>query len=192
MWSLPDFLAREDPTTWVDPKFSVGYRHMITFFATHVWEFAAAAGYEWVMRLDEDSYIWSPIQYNLVEYMQSSSKQYGFRMETHEAHAYAVGFPQLLRAYLAMHSREPTPLLKHCTPQTLDGLSKDWDHLAFYNNFFISNVSFWRQPHVADFLDFIVRSGGIYTHRWGDAPIQTAALQIFMPEEQVHKFDDWT
>lgn len=192
MWSLPDFLDGEDPSDWVDPKFSMGYRHMISFFAIHVWEVAAAAGYEWVMRLDEDSFILSPIEYNLVEFMRSNNKQYGYRMDTHEAHAYAVGFPQLLRAFLAMSSREPTTLLRHCTPPDLDGLAQDWDHYSFYNNFFISNASFWRQPNVAELLQFIARSGGIYTHRWGDAPIHTAAVQIFMLEEQVHKFEDWT
>eukprot|EP00966_Prymnesium_polylepis_P049277 1140418-Prymnesium_polylepis.3 len=32
---------------------------------------------------------------------------------------------------------------------------------------------------VQQFLSAIDRSGGVYTHRWGDAPIQSAAIELF-------------
>lgn len=35
---------------------------MIRWFSLHLWTFASEAGYEWVMRLDEESFIHSPIQ----------------------------------------------------------------------------------------------------------------------------------
>lgn len=166
----------------------------IRWFALHIWSFMAEAGYEWVMRLDEDSFIHSHIPYDLVEFMEGRGLQYAYRVDTHEDKHYAVGFQQIVRSHLAMFFRDPYPsaLLSHCTPPSLEGLSQDWNHFTFYNNFFLTNVSLWHRPNVRRFLEHVDRMGGIYTHRWGDAPIQTAAVQMFVPGEQVHKFSDWT
>merc|ERR1711988_1768266 len=43
----------------------------------------------------------------------------------------------------------------------------------YFTNFFVTKVSWWRQESVQLFLSAVDRNGGIYRHRWGDAPIQT-------------------
>ena len=62
---------------WLHPnKFSVGYRHMIRLYTIGIWHIVAAEGYEYVMRMDEDSVILSPIQYNIFERMRSRGIEY--------------------------------------------------------------------------------------------------------------------
>ena len=63
---------------------------------------------------------------------------------------------------------------------------------GYYNNFFITKVSFWKRPDVQSFLKHIDRIGGGYKYRWGDLMQQTSAVQIFMPKNKVYKFTDWT
>jgi hypothetical protein len=63
---------------------------------------------------------------------------------------------------------------------------------GYYNNFFITKVGFWKRPDVQAFLHYLDRIGGGYKYRWNDLITQTAAVQIFMPKEKVHKFTDWT
>eukprot|EP00966_Prymnesium_polylepis_P025815 595203-Prymnesium_polylepis.1 len=46
----------------------------------------------------------------------------------------------------------------------------------FFTNFFVSRVAWWDEPAVRQLLDAVNVSGGIYRHRWGDAPLQTAAV----------------
>ena len=55
----------------------------------------------------------------------------------------------------------------------------------FFTNFFVSKVSWWSEPPVQAFLGAIAASANIYTHRWGDAPIQTAAVRLFAPAASV-------
>jgi hypothetical protein len=44
------------PEHWKQyPYFSVGYRNMIRFFTTRLWDFAHELGYDWVARMDEES-----------------------------------------------------------------------------------------------------------------------------------------
>eukprot|EP00966_Prymnesium_polylepis_P249526 5768909-Prymnesium_polylepis.1 len=57
----------------------------------------------------------------------------------------------------------------------------------YFTNFVVAKMSFWDRREVRDFLDAVNASGGIYTHRWGDAPIQTAALRLHAaPTAVVH------
>lgn len=145
------------------------------------------------MRLDEESYIRSHIAYNLVDFMSVGNLKYAYRSSFVEWPTSACGFPETLAAYIAMSGITPTMLFKHCTPPGLEGLSAaGWDRRVVYNNFFLSSVSFWRRPDVQKLLHFIDRSGGIYTHRWGDALIHAAVVQMFLLDKQVHKFSDWT
>ena len=67
----------------------------------------------------------------------------------------------------------------------------EYDGRGYYNNFHITKISFWMEPRVHAFLSYLDRIGGGYKHRWGDACLQSAAIQIFMPEEKVYKFTDW-
>ena len=70
-------------------------------------------------------------------------------------------------------------------------------HLAhgadgFYNNFFVTRVAFWLEPHVQAFLKHVEASGEIYRRRWNDLILQSAVVQIFLPPERVHLFLDFT
>eukprot|EP00966_Prymnesium_polylepis_P321752 7378050-Prymnesium_polylepis.1 len=59
----------------------------------------------------------------------------------------------------------------------------------FFTNFFISRVAWWDEPAVHRFLDAVNASGGIYDHRWGDAPLQTAAVRLHAAPASVLHID---
>lgn len=68
----------------------------------------------------------------------------------------------------------------------------EWNRWGYYNNFFITRIGFWQRPDVQSFIRHFDRVGGIYKYRWNDLILQTAVVQIFLPESKVHKFTDWT
>lgn len=78
-WSLPHGLKEEDRKDWFLPAYSVGYRHMIRWYAYLIWFYLTDLGYTHVMRMDNDSYIHSTLRYNLFDYMRKNNKRYGFR-----------------------------------------------------------------------------------------------------------------
>ena len=57
---------------------------MMQFYAVRIWPFLNELGYTHVMRLDDDSYIYSKIVYNLFEFMRVNEKRYGFRQPVME------------------------------------------------------------------------------------------------------------
>lgn len=65
---------------WAKKYFSGGYRSMIRLYTVGLWKLVAHEGYEYVMRVDEDSFFWSPIPYNMFHYMAKHSMEYGYRL----------------------------------------------------------------------------------------------------------------
>ena len=65
-----------------------------------------------------------------------------------------------------------------------------WNMKIYYTNFEISKLSFWRSHEYMNFFDYLDGLGGIYKYRWGDAPIHTLALSIFLPDTKIHCFKD--
>jgi len=57
----------------------------------------------------------------------------------------------------------------------------------YFNNVFITVIHFWHSTQVQAFADAIDHSHGIYVHRWGDAPMHTAALRLFASKSSVRR-----
>ena len=55
----------------------------------------------------------------------------------------------------------------------------------YFTNFFVSRVQWWFRPEVQQYLRAVDASRGIYVHRWGDAPVQTVALELFASKSTV-------
>lgn len=65
-------------------KFSPGYRFMIRFYAITIWSTLERLGYEWVMRMDDDSFVLSSINYNIFGDMRQNGLYYGYRTLSRE------------------------------------------------------------------------------------------------------------
>jgi hypothetical protein len=178
-------------------RFSAGYRHMIRFFTVGLWPIVARQGYDYVMRLDADSYLLSPIRYNLFRFMHARGFEYGFRMAAWEDGLGTHGerFQTFVREYAMKYHITPTWLLDSCpeTSRKLELYSRGacGSPYAAYNNFFITKVSFWTSASVQHFLRHIDASHTIYTERYGDLLWHAVTMQLFMPQLKAHLFTDF-
>ena len=218
-WAMPVKLRNTNRSTWEGyPHYSEGYRTMIRFFSVSLWNLMDDLGYEYVMRMDEESLLRSPIRYNLFERMQLEDIEYGYRQTAVEtgfggAHAGVHGF---LKGYLLREEITPEWLFASCNPSVRHtaaraaalGGGDGWsltqsalrnftivhcgEFVGFYNNFFITKVRFWRSERVQRFLQHVDRSGFIYTRRWNDIIWQTSTVRIFMPMQRVRLLDDFS
>jgi len=198
-WHVPVAVSMDNQSTWAQTRFKLGYRHMMRWYSTCIWSCMHEMGYEFVMRLDEESFIYSPIRYNLFEWMATEQRDYGFRMVSYESGFSDERFHSFLREYLQAAGISPSWLLHSCGGGRRREVSLDefsmrecGEIYGFYNNFFISRVSFWLQPQVQAFLKHVDDSGEIYRSRWNDLILQSAVVQMFMPVERVHLFLDFT
>lgn len=147
--------------------YPVGYKHMCRFFS---WQWIRIfKNYKYVMRIDEDVIVHHVDQSPFRYIMQNPNIVYAYGMETTEKHAETLyTYDVWLSSYLAQRKKSPVDV-----------------RYMYFTNVFLTRVDFWLRADVNEFLQDIDRTGHIYHHRWGDAPIQTSALKIFAQPTQI-------
>lgn len=69
-----------------------------------------------------------------------------------------------------------------------DGATYNFCH--FWSNFEIGDLDFFRSKVYMDYFEHLDKSGGFYYERWGDAPVHTIAVSLFLPRDKIHFFED--
>ena len=179
-WSLPGHLRNSDQKSWQDNQFTVGYRHMCRWYAGKLFDFLNQMGYEYVMRMDDDSFLHSPIQYNVAEFMESNGYEYGYRLDAFEPCCQVEYRQAYIDLILQDMEDEPTFYDECCKND-----NNEYNNYGYYNNFFVSKISFWMQPKVRRLFNFVDWTGGIYLYRENDLVLQSLSVQLFMPVEKV-------
>ena len=182
-WARPEHQLKDRPEDWYAwPLFSEGYRRMMHWFAVDIWDFFSfynqeyGCSYRYILRLDEDSFIHSPINYDIFDFMRGGDYVYGYRMCAYEMQV----TQRMSKLWMKRHAG--------FVPQR----SLDLEMCGFYNNFFVADLSFFQRPDVAEFFRFIDRQGHIYRRRLGDLMIHSMAVYWFSPQTKIHRFLDFT
>jgi hypothetical protein len=165
---------------------TLGYRHMCRFHATLVHSYLSDLGYahfDYVMRLDDDSLLTAPVGYDLFRFMRENHKQYAFTNMVADEPACVVDLWEQSATFY-----NSTVIGKN---ESSDSLFTSWPKgVVFYNNFEISAFSLWQQPLWRAYMQYIDNLGGIYTLRWGDAPLHTIGVTMMLDRDSIHAFTD--
>ena len=154
---------------------SRGYRHMCRFHSKLVYEQPIIRLLHYAWRLDDDSKLLSQIEVDVFQFMQRNSIEYGYQVIVEEDARCVDGLWDAARHYVTDNN---------ITTQFFQQM----EGRVFYNNFELSKVSFWLSKEYQDYMEYIDQLGGIYYKRWGDAPIKSIALSLFMPRQNIHNF----
>ena len=162
-------------------EFSVGYLKMIRFYAVTIWSILNSLGYKWMVRFDDDSILLSDIDYNIFEFMRTHNKTYGYRSLSREC-----GWTKTFNSFTT----------EYINTKLVGRKVKNYCHeigaVGYYNNFYITNISWWLSEPVASFIEAFDISNLIFTSRDNDLIFQTAAVKLFLESNQVIHFTDWS
>lgn len=177
----------------------VGYRKMMRWYAVRIWPALKEKGYKWVARFDDDSYLFSPIPYNLFGFMEHYGYDYAYRNIARETGLIwddPDGYPRLLRNYSKAHINGKAGwMLDAChKKESIDDLNREncGDFYGFYNNFFVGHVDRFMKPDIQHFLKTIDDTGVIFTKRWNDLLLQSATVQLLVDKKKTFHFTGWT
>ena len=177
-FETPVYYSRPVPSN-VGPLIQpYGYRHMCRFHAKTVYEQPIIQGFEYLFRLDDDSFIDSPVNYDIFLHMRKNNFIYGYHDIKVDGATYVRGLWEASNEFIRSRSIKPKYF-------------NDWQYrCVYFTNFEISRTDFWLSKEYQDFINYIDQLGGMYFHRWGDAPIKTIGVAIFVPPKQVHHYSD--
>ena len=151
-----------------------GYRHMCHFFANDIFERSELAEYDYYMRLDEDSFILSPLPFNLFEKMAREGLKYVYRLEMNEKKSVSHGLIATAEAFFAAN-----PRFNIAKPRIRR-------QKLYYTNFEVGNLRWFRAKGWQRYFAAIDATGGIWRRRWGDAPIRWLGLQYLLKPEEMY------
>tara|TARA_B000000475_G_scaffold165508_1_gene133200 strand:+ start:2516 stop:3490 length:975 start_codon:yes stop_codon:yes gene_type:complete len=179
---------------------NIKYRLMCNFWINHFTKYTK--DYDYIMRLDDDSIIEEPINIDLFELLKNNDKVYlsnivhidcglcNFRMKE----LFNKIFPNssdkvdnlFIKTKIQKNSKVYTNVKKFI--KELDNIDIDDDieldmPIMFYNNFFITDINFWKRQDVKDVITEINKNGNIFYCRYGDAPLQTLIVNLLEPDK---------
>jgi alpha 1,2-mannosyltransferase len=177
-FDVPSFLNKSAiPQHGCLGRFSISYRHMCRFHSKLVYEQPIMSALDYALRLDDDSLILRPISYDIFRYARDNGIKYGYVVDGFEA-ACVDGLWPAVDRYIEREGIRPQFYFNRSI------------FSIFYNNFELSSMELWRSQAYQKYIDYIDRLGGIYFSRWGDAPIKTIAVSLFLPLAETHYFSD--
>ena len=151
-----------------------GYRHMCHFFANDIFHRDELQPYDYQMRLDVDSYILSPVKFNICEMMSKKGVRYVYRLILKESKGVSHGLLKVSEEYFKLHPE-------------IDRLKKPLSRVnLYYNNFEVCDLRWFRDKLWQMYFNAIDAAGGIYSNRWGDAPIRWIGLQHLLEKRETY------
>lgn len=178
-WKSP---LRRRPSEW-------GYNHMIRFFFADLFlDGVLPAHYRYWLRIDSDAMFRQPVANPFPALDASPDVDYLHNEPTIDCGDVARGLPAFADAWAARstdrssswHGREAArrarPELDGDTAQPED--SQEDCVLGWFNNIEVGRLSAFRTAGMAAFRRAVLSSGGIYSHRWGDALLRRLSLEF--------------
>jgi alpha 1,2-mannosyltransferase len=159
----------------------IGYKNMCKFWAGEVFKDSVVQNYDYFLRLDCDSFILSPVKYDIFEKVENEKK----------ICAYIKGSKAMDNPKMALGlNKEVYKFEQDYKGKIFDSITTI-DEGCFYNtNFEICKIKDIIESDYLDLYEHIDKSGGIYIHRWGDHIIRYAGISIFFGKSSIKEFDD--
>lgn len=193
---------------------NVGYRMMCRWWIVNMHKYVS--GYDYVMRLDDDSIIEEPLSVDLFAWAEKKKLVYASNLVHIDCGICNYGmydfFKKLVAADTSLVSKIES-LNKMFQDQEIDirnvkmmglrgllTITKDAppnfensptiklkQPIIYFNNFFITQTAFWRREDVQKTVSAIDATGNIFYYRWGDAPLQTILVLLHAKPEEVSR-----
>ena len=161
----------------------------IRWYAVRMWDYfdeinrITGTKYRYIMRMDEESFLHSPIPYDLFGFMAEHDYWYAYRLCSYEMNA----IQKIFHNYTGVIRRSSVEYANWTKNRHFNGGS-----CGFYNNWFIGSLQFFRSRNVQHMLQWFDHEGFMYRDRLNDLVIQTAAVYAFCPTANIHRFLDWS
>ena len=172
---IPEFTPHpthgNGPVAWGHPGFNLGYRHMCRFMAGDIFRNEELLKYDWYMRLDTDSFILEKIGFDPFLKMYNENFFYCFNNIQDDNPLVVEGLYEESKLYMESKKVEQKNEVAH--PK------------MYYTNFEICRIDWFIKNGYLEYFDHLDRTGGIYTKRWGDAPIRYIGVNYLMDRRNI-------
>ena len=166
-------------------EFWMGYRHMCRYHSGLLYKDDRFKNYDYYLRLDSDSYIYSEINWNIFEYMENNNFSYAYmKDEDREVPRVAEDLWEETKSFIDSNKN----LVLHSFYERL--VDNKWDYTLYYTNFEIAKFDFFRSNSYMSYFEHLDKTNKFFYNRWGDAPIHWLGVNMFLEPSKILKVDN--
>ncbi|KAI5792277.1 nucleotide-diphospho-sugar transferase [Pyronema domesticum] len=167
---------------------SLSYRHMCRFNSGFFYEQEALQKYSWYWRVEPGIEFYCDITYDPFTYMRENGKVYGWVITMYE---FLATIPTLFHRTKEFVNANPHVLAEdNSLNWIVDNVNMtkvkeekkvegEYNLCHFWSNFEIASLDFYRSEVYRKYF------------QWGDAPVHSLAVSLFLPRSKVHHFSDF-
>ncbi|CCD24207.1 putative mannosyltransferase NDAI_0C05480 [Naumovozyma dairenensis CBS 421] len=203
-WDMPDTIDRERYKIECEKmdKLKVSYvkkesyHNMCRFYSRKFYHHPLLQEYKYTWRLEPGTSLYCDVDYDVFKFMEMENKVYGYVLNLYDG---ANSIPTLWETTMEFVKKNPNYLnpngafdwLKENAqkPENFE-TAKGYSTCHFWTNFEITNLDFLRSEAYEKYMDHLENSNGFYYERWGDAPVRSIALALFLDKSRIHWFRD--
>ena len=168
---------RNNPLSYTFAGYDIGYRHMCRFFSGEMFKNSKLLEYEYYLRLDCDSRILTPVNYDLFEWARHSKVKFGYIDEAKgkDHPSMSLGFQDTAKSYI----KENGNLIQKI--RSILFAKKD---KLYYSNFELGHIPFFSSKTYMDYFEYIDGYNGFYSNRWGDHIVKCFGVETLLKQKE--------
>ncbi|KAJ2760454.1 hypothetical protein H4S06_001717 [Coemansia sp. BCRC 34490] len=194
-WSYPDYInqtrAAEARKDMIERKIIYGgkesYHHMCRYESGFFYRHPLMDQFKWYWRVEPDVKFACDIDYDPFMFMQENGKKYGFTISLKE---YPKTIPTLWDVTTEFMAKNKDMIPEKNLMDFVTNGKGGYNMCHFWSNFEIGDLDFLRSEQYSAYFDYLDRAGGFFYERWGDAPVHSLGVAMFLKKDEVHWFDD--
>ncbi|GAA5900211.1 glycosyltransferase family 15 protein [Sporobolomyces salmoneus] len=199
-WSYPEWInqtyAAEERQKMVNENVIYGgsesYRHMCRFNSGFFFQQDVLDQFDYYWRVEPGVEFFCDIDFDPFLFMQANEKVYGFTISLYEYRRTVETLWDATREFAKLHPEHIHPdnavgfLVDDQSKGLMDG---EWNNCHFWSNFEIASLTWLRSKPYMDYFNFLDKKGGFFYERWGDAPVHSLAVALFLPKDKIIHLD---
>ncbi|KAK8078769.1 hypothetical protein PG994_002576 [Apiospora phragmitis] len=166
-------------------------------------------GYEWYWRIEPGVQYTCNFKYDVFRFMRDNNMAFGFNLALLDdassfpslwdrTKGFKLSHPNMVHPEADMSWALHTPkdsgeiVRSASTPAGYEIMSEEeeYNNCQFYSNFEIGSLEYFRGQEHQAYFEHLDRSGGFYYERFGDSPVHTLSVNMFLPKRRVWYFHD--
>ncbi|KAJ2257423.1 alpha-1,2-mannosyltransferase ktr1 [Coemansia sp. RSA 454] len=194
-WSYPEYIdqtrAAEARKDMQDRKVIYGgsesYRHMCRYESGFFFRHPLMDQYKWYWRVEPGVKFGCEIDYDPFLFMERNNKKYGFTISIKEV---IETIPTLWNTTMDFMNKHKEMIPAANLMDFVTDKNGEYNRCHFWSNFEIGSLDFLRSDQYMAYFDHLDRAGGFFYERWGDAPVHSLGVSMFLNKNEVHWFED--
>ncbi|EEB05580.1 alpha-1,2-mannosyltransferase [Schizosaccharomyces japonicus yFS275] len=195
-WQLPDWIDRQVASArWMQLGADnvlygamESYHHMCRYFSGFFYKHSLLEPYRYYWRIEPGTRLLNGVPYDPFRILIQENKTYGFNIAIHEIEETVPSLWNTTLEFLGQHPSALAPNNLWNWISSLNGTEYSMCH--FWSNFEIADLEFFKSDIYNAYFDFLDKKGGFFYERWGDAPVHSIALALFLDRSKIKFFDE--